>query len=245
VTAILRRYAPLAIFALAWELYVHSGFASDFLPSLERIARALVALFGSGDVAQHALSSLLNLCCGLTLSIIVGVSIGIGMARSAVVEALVGPIVKSLYPIPKSALIPILIMWLGLGNPSKVAAVFIGCLLPIVTSAYNGARGIEKVLLWSAASSGARPIDLTFDVALPGAMPEILAGIRNALALSFVLLVSSELLIGQRGLGYLISFLGDGGNYDGMFAAVLLITLIGFLADRLYLYAMRRMLAWR
>ena len=80
---------------------------------------------------------------------------------------------------------------------------------------------------------------------MPAAMPEILAGVRNALALSFILLVSSEFLIGQHVLGYLISFLGEGGAYDAMFAGVATVAAVGFFADRLYLLAMRKALIWR
>ncbi len=80
---------------------------------------------------------------------------------------------------------------------------------------------------------------------LPSALPEILAGIRNAVAISFILLVASELLVGQHGLGYLISFLGEGGVYDAMFAVVITVSALGFFADRAYLHFMRRTLIWR
>lgn len=241
----LARYLPILIFVAIWQLYVMSGFAPGVLPSPVQVVHALGRMLSSTNVGVHIYASLSNLLIGLLLSIVVGVAAGVSMARFAVVDALVNPLLKALYPIPKSALIPILIMWLGLGNPTKIAAVFIGCLLPIVLSSYNGARGIDKVLVWSAAAAGASKKDITFDVVIPGAMPEILAGIRNALGLSFVLLVSSEFIIAHNGLGYLISFLGDGGNYDGMFAAVLLITVVGFAADRLYVAMMRRALSWK
>jgi NitT/TauT family transport system permease protein len=115
----------------------------------------------------------------------------------------------------------------------------------VVLSSYNGARGVEQTLIWSALGLGASRRRVLWEVVVPGALPEIMAGIRNALAISFILLVSSEFLVGQRGLGYLISFLGDGGVYDAMFAAVLTVAAIGFFADRVYLFFMQRTLRWR
>jgi ABC-type nitrate/sulfonate/bicarbonate transport system permease component len=84
-----------------------------------------------------------------------------------------------------------------------------------------------------------------WDVVVPAAMPELLNGIRTALALSFILLVAAELIVSRKGLGFMLSFLGDAGNYDGMFAVVIIISLLGFAADRGYLFIVRRALAWR
>jgi NitT/TauT family transport system permease protein len=242
----LKRYLPLLLLALVWEsaprLHVIDPGA---MPPLSRVATAWWDLLRSGDLASNGLSSLENLSAGLALGVVVGISLGVLMAWYRPLDELVHPLVRALYPMPKSALIPVMILWLGLGSASKVASIFIGCLLPVVLSAYNGARGVERVLIWSALAAGATRRAVLWEVVLPSALPEILAGTRNALALSFILLVSSEFVIGQRGLGYLISFLGEGGAYDAMFAGVLTVAAVGFLADRLYLGVMRRALAWR
>jgi ABC-type nitrate/sulfonate/bicarbonate transport system permease component len=100
-------------------------------------------------------------------------------------------------------------------------------------------------MLWSARSFGRGWLEVVFGIAVPAAMPDVLAGIRSALALSFVLLVSSEFLMSRDGLGYLISFLGDGGAYAPMFAAVIVVSCLGFVADRLFMRLMRRALIWR
>ena len=160
-------------------------------------------------------------------------------------DQLVHPLIRLSFPLPKSALIPILVIWFGFGAGAKIASVFLGCLLPVVISAYNGARGVDQILLWSARAAGASRGETLRDIILPAALPEILAGIRNALGLSFVLLVAAELIIGQTGFGFLIGFLGDGGYYRGMFAAVLTVALIGFAADRCFLAWMAHQLRWR
>jgi len=99
--------------------------------------------------------------------------------------------------------------------------------------------------VWSARSMGANRLRMMWDVIVPSALPELLNGIRTALALAFILLVSSELIVSQQGFGYLIGYLGSTGSYEGMYAVVLTVAFLGFAADRLYLMLVRRILAWR
>jgi NitT/TauT family transport system permease protein len=115
----------------------------------------------------------------------------------------------------------------------------------VTLGSYNGARGAERTLMWSAMSLGAGRWRVLWDVIVPSAMPEMLNGIRTALATSFVLLVSSEMVAARRGFGYLIGFLGDGGAYPEMFAVVFTVAFIGFAADRLYQFTVDRTLLWR
>ena len=161
------------------------------------------------------------------------------------VNLLLGPLVEMFYPMPKSALIPVTVIWLGFGDGSKILLIFLGCMLPVTIGAFNGARSSDQMLVWSARSMGASPMRMLWDVVVPSALPELLNGIRTALALSFILLVAAELIVSRKGLGFMLSFLGDAGNYDGMFAVVIIISLLGFAADRGYLYLVRRALAWR
>jgi ABC-type nitrate/sulfonate/bicarbonate transport system permease component len=149
------------------------------------------------------------------------------------------------YPMPKSALIPVTVIWLGFGDGSKILLIFLGCMLPVTIGAYNGARGADRQLVWSARSMGAGRFRVLWDVVVPSAMPEMLNGIRTALALSFILLVTSELIVARKGFGYLIGYLGNNGSYDAMFAVVLTVAFLGFAADRLYQLLMQRILRWR
>ncbi len=207
--------------------------------------RAWFNLAGSGDLWTNGLASISRAAAGLGLAIVLGSLIGIAMAWYLPVRVVVNPIVQFFYPMPKSALIPVMVLWLGFGDASKVAVIFVGCLLPVTLSAFNGARGAEQVLIWSARSLGASRLRVLFEVVLPSALPELLSGVRTALAFAFVLLVASELLVARSGLGYMIGWLGDGGVYDAMFAVVLTVAFLGFVADRGYLILMRRALAWR
>jgi NitT/TauT family transport system permease protein len=176
---------------------------------------------------------------------LIGGTIGIAMAWWKPVNVLVAPLVEIFYPLPKSALIPVTVIWLGFGDGSKILLIFLGCMLPVTIGAFNGARSSEQVLVWSARSMGASRLRMLWDVVVPSAMPELLNGIRTALALSFILLVSSELIVAQKGFGHLIGSLGANGSYDAMYAVVLTVAFLGFAADRLYLLITKRTLAWR
>jgi ABC-type nitrate/sulfonate/bicarbonate transport system permease component len=246
VTGVLPRYAPLLLLALAWEAVTRAGLISpSALPPLDQVGAAWYGLARDGDLWHNGVSSITRGAAGLALAIGFGTAIGLLMAWYKPVQVVINPIVQFFYPMPKSALIPVMILWLGFGDVSKVATIFIGCMLPITLSAYNGARGTEQVLIWSARSMGASRARVLWEIVLPSALPELLSGIRTALALSFVLLVASELIVARAGLGYMIGWLGDGGAYDAMFAVVLTVALLGFAADRGYLMLARRILAWR
>jgi NitT/TauT family transport system permease protein len=246
VSAALLRYLPLLLLALAWEAAARLGLVSSLaLPALSKVATAWLDLARNGDLITNGASSLYRAGEGLALAIVIGAMLGVGMAWWRPVNALVGPLVELFYPMPKSALIPVTILWLGLGDGSKILLIFLGCMLPVTIGAFNGARGSDRALVWSARSMGASRLRVLRDVVLPSAMPELLNGIRTALALAFILLVSSELLVGQRGLGAQIGFHGANGNYEAMFAVVLTVAFIGFAADRLYLMFVQRVLQWR
>jgi ABC-type nitrate/sulfonate/bicarbonate transport system permease component len=242
----LLRYAPIAIMALAWEMIARLGLvSSSALPPLSQVVVAWVDLLRSGDLFAASEASLWRAGAGLALAIAIGAVLGIAMAWWRPANALLGPLVEMFYPMPKSALIPVTVIWLGFGDGSKILLIFLGCMLPVTLGAFNGARSSERVLVWSARSMGASRLRMLWDVVVPSAMPEMLNGVRTALALSFILLVSSELIVARQGLGYLIGYLGADGNYESMFAVVLTVAFLGFAADRLYMLLVGRVLAWR
>jgi ABC-type nitrate/sulfonate/bicarbonate transport system permease component len=242
----LLRYLPLVLLAIAWEATARLGLVSSAaLPPLSKVMLAWLALLADGDLLSNAGASLYRGGIGLALAIVIGAALGIAMAWLRPLNVLLGPLVELFYPMPKSALIPVTVLWLGLGDGSKILLIFLGCMLPVTIGAFNGARGCERVLVWSARSMGASRLSVLRDVVLPSAMPELLNGIRTALALAFILLVSAELIVAQKGFGYLIGFLGASGAYEGMFAVVLTVALLGFVADRAYQFLMRRVLQWR
>ena len=242
----LMRYLPLLLLAVAWELAARLNIISSLaLPPLSSVATAWVDLIKDGELIDNGGASLYRAFAGLFLAIIVGGGLGMAMARVRLLDVFVNPLVELFYPLPKSALIPVTVLWLGFGDGSKILLIFLGCMIPVTIGAYNGARGSDHALVWSARSMGASPLRMMWDVVMPSALPELLNGIRTALALAFILLVSSELIVSQKGFGYLIGYLGSTGSYEGMYAVVLTVAFLGFAADRIYQLLMQWLLRWR
>jgi NitT/TauT family transport system permease protein len=242
----LLRYLPLVLLAVAWEAVSRLGLvSSSALPPLTEVVESWVDMLKSGELYSNGAASLYRGTMGLLLAVVVGASLGIFMAWWKPINVLLAPLVEIFYPLPKSALIPVTVIWLGFGNGSKILLIFLGCMIPVTIGAFNGARSAEQTLVWSARSMGANRLRMLWDVVLPSALPELLNGIRTALALSFILLVSSELIVAREGLGYLIGFLGANGSYEAMYAVVLTVSFLGFAADRGYQMLMNRMLQWR
>ncbi len=240
------RYLPLLLLAVLWEATSRLGLVSrDVLPPLSEVVSSWVELVLDGEIVTGAGASLYRAAAGLGLAIVAGTAIGIFMAWSRPVLVFVGPLVEMFYPVPKSALIPVTAAWLGFGDGSKILLIFLGCMLPVTIGAFNGARSADQELLWSARGMGATRREVLWDVVLPSSLPELFNGIRTALALTFVLLVASELIVAREGLGYMIGNLGSNGVYDAMFAVVLTVAFLGFAADRSYLFLVRRVMMWR
>jgi len=246
VVALCVRYLPVLIMLAVWELVGRSGLVSQqMLPGIGAIAAAFLDLLQSGELVVNAWRSLSRAATGLGLAVLVGMTVGLLMATRPLFRTLINPLVRILYPMPKSALIPLVMIWFGLGDASKIFLIFLGCLLPVIVSAYNGARGVNPFIVWSATSLGASKEQVLREIILPAALPDILAGCRTALAFSFILMVSSEFVIAKDGLGFLIGSLGDGGNYPAMFAVILTVAGTGFVADRLFGSFVNHRLRWK
>ena len=246
MTSALYRYLPLVLLALLWEAVARFNIVdSQALPPLSKVAVAWVDLMRDGELVSNGAVSLYRGSVGLLIAILIGGALGMAMARWRVFEAFVNPLVQLFYPLPKSALIPVTVIWLGFGDGSKILLIFLACMIPVTIGAYNGARGSEQVLVWSARSMGATRMRMMWDVVMPSALPELLNGIRTALALAFILVVSSELIASQQGFGYLIGYLGATGAYEAMYAVVLTVAFLGFAADRVYQLVMQWLLRWR
>jgi len=244
--SIFLRYLPILLLLIFWEIAARFELiSSSALPSLTEVGKAWIDLVKDGELIDNGAASLYRAGVGLLLSIVIGAALGILMAWWRPLNLMLAPLVEMFYPMPKSALIPVTVIWLGFGDGSKILLIFLGCMLPVTVGAFNGARGSDRTLVWSARSMGANRLRMLWDVVVPSAMPEMLNGIRTALALSFILLVSSELIVAQKGFGYLIGFLGANGSYEGMHAVVLTVALLGFAADRVYQALMQRVLRWQ
>lgn len=239
------RLIPLALVFGGWQLASALGLLpASVLPSFLEVVRALASLIASGEIFAHTAASFGRAGAGLLIAVIAGIWLGLLMARFQVVERAAEPILLLIYPVPKPALIPLFMVWLGIGDASKVTVIALGCLLPVVVSTFNGARSVDHMLVWSARARGTPERRLLWRIVLPAALPQIATGVRTAIAIAIIVLVSSEFISAARGLGYLIFSYDGVGAEDYMLAVVIYLAALGYLVDRLYLAGLRRLMKW-
>lgn len=239
------RLLPLFLVLAAWQLAFAFGWLPKWLlPAPSAVASAFKALVLSGELASNTAASLARAGIGFAVAVIVGIGLGVLMARVRAIELAIEPILLLIYPVPKPALIPLFMIWLGIGNFSKIAVIALACLLPVVVATFNGARSVDPVLLWSARARGTSEHRLLWRVVLPAALPQIAAGVRTAIAIAIIVLVSSEFISSESGLGFLIFSYGGVGADDAMLAVVLYLAFLGYLLDRLYVAGLRRIMSW-
>src|SRR5262249_53273752 len=178
------------------------------LPTFSSVCLAAADLVASGELGRHLAVSLYRALGGLALSIVVGVLLGFGMATNRHVRSFFDPLVSLVYPLPKTALVPLTMVWLGVPDKAAFLVVFLACLLPIVINTYHGVRSVDRVLVWSARSLGTAERRLLWRVVVPAAMPYIWNGIRIALPVSFIVVISVELVAARAGVGNLITGYG-------------------------------------
>jgi len=245
VVAAVSRVAPILILCAAWELVTRAGIiGTQILPPFSVVCAAAADLLRSGTLLHHLFVSLYRALGGLVLSIVIGVSLGVAMARNRHVENFFDPLVSLVYPLPKTALVPLTMVWLGITDRAAILVVFLAALLPVVVNTYHGVRHVDRVLLWSARSLGTPERGLFRRVVIPAAMPYIFNGVRIALPISFIVVISVELVASKVGIGNLINGYGGLGVYDYMFATILLFVAVAFVTDRCAVRIGTRVLRW-
>jgi ABC-type nitrate/sulfonate/bicarbonate transport system permease component len=217
----------------------------EFLLSPLEIANHLAEALVSGDLLVHVGASLARSLPGFLLGSLVGVLLGLlaGVARS--LDQLLSPVVFLTYPVPKIVFLPIIMLWMGIGDASKIAVIALACFYPCFINAYYGARATSTIMVWSSLNMGARPAQVFRKVVLPSALPLIFAGLRVSLALSFILLFSAEMINARSGLGFLIRQAETSLRFDLMYVAIVAVAALGYASDQLLLLFRRRVLAWQ
>ena len=167
------------------------------------------------------------------------------MAVSPRAEGFFGPIVKSTYSLPKTALVPLLMLWFGIGSTTSILAITLSTALPMIIYTFHAVQDTPRILLWSARGMGTGRKDLMWLVQLPASMHGILTGARIALGFSFVIAVAAEMIAAKIGIGKLIFMYGENGSYDYMFAAVVAIVAVACLADALLVALTDHLLRWQ
>lgn len=236
---------PLVVVVLVWEMLALHVVGASLLPPMSAILATTYGMLVSGNVYSHLFVSVYRVAIGLSLGIVVGVTLGIGMAQYRSVEEFFDVPLTLVYPIPKTALVPLAILWLGIGTETAVLVIFLGTLLPMVLNTYNGVENIDRALLWSAEMMGTSERRMLRDVVFPAVLPNILTGIQQAIPISFVILISAELVASRRGMGNLILSFGQLGQYEQMFAVIVIFSVVSFAVDRGFQRIRVRALVWQ
>jgi NitT/TauT family transport system permease protein len=230
---------------LAWELAARSGWWSPLLfPPLERIFLELVRFFSNGDSLLEAWVSLTRALGGFALAALAGVGAGLLMGRSKLAAGLLDPLFSGTYAVPKIALFPIFIFVFGIGSLSKVALIFLECLYPIVIVTSQGARNVNRALLWSAQNMGASRARIFRRVVIPATAPFIFASFRVALPVALIVVIITEMISSADGLGYMVIYAMASLKTDRMLAVVVVIALLGFALDRALVALRDRLVYW-
>lgn len=241
---LLVRWLPLAIVTVLWEFSSGKYVSEAVLPGPRIVFEVTVDLIVTGDIISSLRLSLWRVAVALLLSVIVGVLLGIGMARSDPIEDVFDLFLALLYPVPKVAFVPLAILWFGVGTQAVVFIIFLACLLPVVLNSYNAADAVEDELVWSARMMGSSDRTIFWKVIIPAASPGIMTGIRQAIPISFIALIAGELLASDRGFGFEILQSGQLGNYPRMFAFILIISVVAYIAVWAFERAEKRVMAW-
>jgi len=242
---IIVRLIPIALLGLCWEGFAQSGAVTPFmLPPLSAVLARIGSDAGSGDLALNTGLTLYRALTGFLIAAGAGVGLGCAMSRSAPARWFFDPIISVGFPMPKIAFLPIVILWLGFFDTTKIAMVVFDAIFPVVTATLAGLQGVERELIWSARNMGANGRELMWQVMLPAALPQILTGLQVALPLSLIVAVVAEMAMGGYGLGGAMMTASRFADSRGVFAGIVEIGAVGFCLVKAMAMLRRRLLVW-
>jgi NitT/TauT family transport system permease protein len=231
---------------LVWELLIRAGLGDRrFIPAPSDIAVRFWQLTLNGELAMHTAATLWRVLAGFVIGAVPAVAIGLLMAMFRPVRIFFDPLVAALMPIPKVALMPLLLLAFGFGDASKIALVATAVFFPVVVNTYAGAANIERIYWDVAKNYGASTYVMFTRVVFFGALPLIFAGLRIALAVSFVVLVAAEFVASKTGIGYLIWNSWELLEVDYMFVGIIVIGILGLITAVLFQEIERKLIPWK
>jgi ABC-type nitrate/sulfonate/bicarbonate transport system permease component len=235
----------IVVLLIAWEIFARSGAVTPFmLPTFYSVVVRIWNDAFSGDLFIDAGVTLYRALLGFFIAAVAGIALGVAMARSAIARWFFDPIISVGFPMPKIAFLPVVILWLGLFDVSKIAMVVFDAIFPVVTATIAGIAGVERELIWSARNMGARDRDLMSQIILPAAMPQIITGLQVALPIALIVAIVTEMAMGGYGLGGTMLHASRMADSRGVFAGIVEIAVIGYVLVKAMAFARRRLLAW-
>ena len=243
-------YASLTVLAFflifaTWIVLSYGGIVKPmFLPTPGSIVKVGWEMALSGELLEHTVSSVITIMLGFFMAAVLAVPLGILMGSFKFVEAFVEPVVNFIRYLPVSAMIPLLILWLGIGRTEKVAVIFIGTFFQLIFLISDVSANVSRELLESAYTQGARKRDVVFRVLIPASMPGIFDNLRMTLGWAWTYLIVAELVAAQKGLGYMILQSMRGLNTEAIFVGLIVIGLLGLCTDQSFKILTRALLPW-
>jgi ABC-type nitrate/sulfonate/bicarbonate transport system permease component len=244
-----RRWASWIAFAAvlaAWQGAVGSRLVDPvFLPSPLSILLALQHLVATGELWRHLAASFSRIGAGWAIGTIAGLGAGLAMGLFSPARAVGVPVISALFPIPKIALLPLLILWLGIGETPKITTIALGVFFPTAIATVSGIDGVSLSLVRMGQSFGLPFGDVVRKIVLPGALPSILAGFRISTATALLLVVAAEMIGAERGIGAFVTTTGNLMQTDQLMAGVVVLSILGLLIGALLSALERWLLRWR
>jgi taurine transport system permease protein len=239
IVVIISLWAIAAAYALVSPVFLPSPLAV-----LKSSYHLITVGFVDSTLLEHTLASLYRIFGGLAAAILIGVPAAMAIALSRVGKGILDPIVEFLRPLPPLAYLPLIIIWVGIGEASKIVVIALAMLPPIIISTVSGVRATSKDHINAARSFGATRLQLLFNVILPSTIPSILTGVRIALGAGWSTLVAAELIAASRGLGFMIQSAAQFLVTDIVIAGIFVIALIAFLFELLARLLERTLAPW-
>jgi NitT/TauT family transport system permease protein len=228
------------------EWGTQSGWISALtLPKPTDVLETFHELYESGLLFQHLGPSLSRLLVGATIGALIGISVGVLIGLFSYIRSGLVPLVAAIFPIPKIALLPLFVIWFGIGEGSKYALIAFGTFTPTVVATYGAVDNVDRTLIRMGQSFGLSWWSIVYKIVLPGAMPGILSGLRISLAIAIILLVAAEMLGAEYGIGAYILEAGSLYDLERLFAGVVILSLLGVIMSAIIGLAERHLLGWR
>jgi NitT/TauT family transport system permease protein len=240
------RAAAILLVLAVWEAFTRTGWIPAlFLPSPLSVLQAGVEMLSSGELLVHVATSLQRILLGFALGALGGVAVGLAVGFWSLAEAVGNPLIAATFPIPKIALLPLLILWLGIGEASKVAVITLGVFFPMAINTYTGVRTADPLLVRAAVSFGAGRLSLIRKVLLPSALPMIFAGLRLGAGTSLLLLVAAEMIAANSGIGFLVLNAQNLMETTKLMVGIVLLSVLGVCSHWLLARLERAAIPWR
>jgi NitT/TauT family transport system permease protein len=217
---------------------------ADSFPTAWEAVRAIPSILGDKESLINILASLRRMAVGFGIGVAFSIPLGLMMGRSRGVASFFNPLLMVIYPVPKAALMPIIMLWLGVGDIAKTLVIFLGVSLPVIYHSFQGAKAVEEKMLWSGAAMGLSAAQRMIRIVLPAALPEILTGCRTGLVLALITMVTSEMIARQSGAGNILFNALDMGQYDTVYAMIIIIGAMGIGLDAAFESLRGRLVKW-